>query len=103
MKKILRSNIRAVSYTHLDVYKRQEQMLLPGYTDYKYRVQYQKYIVTDRLQRGENVLAAAVGDGWYRGCLGIGSKRNNYGTKLQFFCHLAIMYEDCLLYTSRCV
>ncbi len=71
-----------------------EQMLLPGYTDYKYRVQYQKYIVTDRLRRGENVLAAAVGDGWYRGCLGIGSKRNNYGTKLQFFCHLAIMYED---------
>lgn len=71
-----------------------EQMLLPGYTDYKYRVQYQEYEVSAYLNMGENVLGAVIGDGWYRGCLGIGSKRNSYGTKLKFFCHLTVVYSD---------
>lgn len=72
----------------------EEQVLLPGYTDYKYRVQYQEYEVGGWLHPGENVLAAVIGDGWYRGCLGIGSKRNSYGTKLKFFCCLTMEYED---------
>lgn len=71
-----------------------EQVLTPGYTDYHFRVQYQSYDVTDKLVQGENVIAALVGDGWYRGCIGIGSNRNSYGSKTKFACCLFISYED---------
>lgn len=71
-----------------------EQVLLPGYTDYKYRVQYQEYDVTDRLRRGENELFAVVGDGWYRGSIGISSKINCYGDRTKFGCELTIEYAD---------
>lgn len=71
-----------------------EQVLTPGYTDYHFRVQYQSYDVTGKLVQGENVIAALVGDGWYRGCIGIGSNRNSYGSKTKFACCLYISYED---------
>lgn len=70
------------------------QQLTPGYTDYNYRVQYQSYDVTKRLIQGENVIGAIVGDGWYRGCIDIGSVRNCYGTKTKLLCYLTIEYED---------
>ncbi len=70
------------------------QELTPGYTDYNYRLQYQEYDVTEQIRQGENVLAALIGDGWYRGCINIGSIRNAYGTKLALGCCLSIEYED---------
>ena len=70
------------------------QLLLPGYTDYRYRLQVQSYDVTERLQPGENVLAAMLGDGWYRGYLSIGSTPNVYGKKTAFLCVLQIEYAD---------
>ena len=70
------------------------QVLTPGYTDYFYRVQYQSYDVKHLLEQGENVIAAVIGDGWYRGCIDIGSKRNCYGTKIKFACQLEIIYAD---------
>lgn len=70
------------------------QRLTPGYTDYGYRVQYQAYDVTDELEPGENVIAAIVGDGWYRGCIDIGSVRNAYGTKTKFCCLFTVEYKD---------
>ncbi|WP_050640789.1 MULTISPECIES: family 78 glycoside hydrolase catalytic domain [Clostridia] len=71
-----------------------EQQLTPGYTDYRYRVQYQEYDVTANILQGENVLGAVVGDGWYRGCIDIGSVRNAYGTKTKFLCYLELHFED---------
>lgn len=71
-----------------------EQVLTPGFTDYNYRVQYQSHDVTALLKEGENVVGALVGDGWYRGCIGIGSKRNGYGTKTKLMCYLIICYAD---------
>ena len=68
--------------------------LLPGCTDYHLRVQYQTFDVTGRILPGENVLGAVIGDGWYRGCLSIGSKRNQYGEKTKFACRLELEYED---------
>lgn len=71
-----------------------EQLLTPGYTDYNYRVQYQSYDVTERIKTGENVIGAVVGDGWYRGCINIGSIRNAYGTRIKLAFALLITYED---------
>lgn len=70
------------------------QRLTPGYTDYHYRLQFQKYDVTELLNQGTNIISAIVGDGWYRGCIDIGSIRNAYGTKTKFFAILQLIYED---------
>jgi len=71
-----------------------EQTLTPGHTDYNHRVQYIKTDVTNRMVQGENVIAAILGDGWYRGCLSIGSHRNCYGTKTKLACRLEITFTD---------
>lgn len=71
-----------------------DQLLTPGYTDYNYRVQFQRYDVTPHLHVGENVIAAVIGDGWYRGCINIGSVRNAYGTKTALAFVLHITYVD---------
>lgn len=71
-----------------------KQQLMPGYTDYGYRVQYQEYDVTADIRQGENVIGAIVGDGWYRGCINIGSIRNAYGTKIKFLCYLELKFAD---------
>lgn len=70
-----------------------EQVLTPGYTDYNYRLQYIEYNIFDKIKEN-NELFAIVGDGWYRGSVGIGSKINCYGTKTKFGCELIIEYFD---------
>jgi alpha-L-rhamnosidase len=40
-------------------------VLTPGFTDYRKRVLYQAYDVTDLLVNGKNVIGALLGDGWY--------------------------------------
>ena len=78
-----------------------DQLLKPGYTDYRYRLQVQQYDVTQRLHPGENIIGAVIGDGWYRGCINIGSTRNAYGTKLAWAFWLAIEYADGTTETVR--
>ncbi len=42
-----------------------DNALAPLWTPYGHRVLYDTYEVTDRLARGENVLAVTLGNGWY--------------------------------------
>lgn len=56
-------------------------VLAPGYTDYRKRIQYQTYDVTDLIRSGENELTAELADGWYRGSCGAWGLRNQYGTQ----------------------
>lgn len=70
------------------------QVLMPGYTDYNYRVQYQEYDVTEKISIGENKISAVLGNGWYRGSVGIGSKMNCYGTKVKFSAAIVIKYKN---------
>ena len=69
-------------------------MLLPGFTDYHRRLQYQTFDVTGQIRPGENVVLAVRGDGWYRGNLGAFNKKYCYGEKTAFACRLEIVYED---------
>lgn len=75
----------------------------PGWTNYHRRVQFTSYDVTDRVQAGENVLGAHVGNGFYAGDKG-GDDRFfwpmyedntyvRYGNELCFFCELHLFYE----------
>jgi alpha-L-rhamnosidase len=58
-----------------------QDVLRPGWTDYRLRVPYQTYDVTDLLQPGENVLGAILGDGWYCGYVAFGGTRQLYGER----------------------
>jgi alpha-L-rhamnosidase len=68
--------------------------LAPGITDYKKRVQYQTYDVTELLHEGENTLTVQLADGWYRGSCGAWGIRNQYGTETKLLAQLEIDYAD---------
>ncbi len=44
-----------------------DRHLSPGWTDYRRRLEYQVYDVSDVLEPGENVVGAALADGWWAG------------------------------------
>ncbi len=66
----------------------------PGWTSYNKRLAYQAYDVTGQVRRGENVLAATLGSGWYRGNLAWGGTRDIYGKTLGLLCQLVIRYKN---------
>lgn len=70
------------------------QRLLPGFTDYRKRLQYHSFDVTELLIPGKNVVAAIVGEGWYRGALGPFNKKASYGDKLALAAVLELEYEN---------
>ena len=69
-------------------------ILAPGITDYRKRVQYQTYDVTDMLNSGSNTLSVQLADGWYRGSCGAWGIRNQYGTETKLLAQLEITCED---------
>jgi alpha-L-rhamnosidase len=54
-------------------------ILTPDWTDYRKRVLYQTYDVTGLVSRGNNVIGAILGDGWYGSGLGSTGLRFNFG------------------------
>ena len=68
--------------------------LAPGHTDYRKRVQYQTYDVTEILGQGAHELTVQLADGWYRGSTGAWGLTNQYGTETKFFAQLEIEYTD---------
>lgn len=72
-----------------------DQVLAPGWTDYRHRLRYQTYDVADLLVEGDNVIDALLGDGWYRGRLGWpGSMYRPYGQRLALLAQLEVTYAD---------
>ena len=76
------------------------RVLAPEWTDYKKRVQYQAYDVTDLLSSGENVIGAMLADGWFAGMLGpvkwseYFPKRGAYGLDRKFLFQMKVIYAD---------
>jgi alpha-L-rhamnosidase len=56
-----------------------DQVLSPGWTDYRQRVVYQTYDVTAQLAQGRNAIAALLAPGWYETSLEWLQQPNNYG------------------------
>lgn len=71
-----------------------DQEFTPGWTSYDHRLQYQTYDVTAMLNKGGNAIGIVLGDGWYRGILGWGDNRNNWGEKLSALARLSVTYGD---------
>ena len=72
-------------------------VLAPGADDYRLRLQYQTYDVTDLLRLGENEIAVTLGDGWYRGNNGVDGLYNYYGSDMALLCQLEVSGKPVLL------
>lgn len=69
--------------------------MAPGWTDYRERVLYQTYDVTDLVQAGQNWLEALLAPGWYSTPLEWLQQPNNYGdTPPALRAQLRIEHED---------
>jgi alpha-L-rhamnosidase len=80
---------------HLNGQRVGDQVLSPGWTDYRIQVPYQVYDLTHELARGKNALAAYLAPGWYSTPLMWARKGYNYGnTPPALRAQLRIEYAD---------
>lgn len=70
-----------------------DQELAPGWTDYRKRIQYQTYDVTDQLTDGANAIGAEIADGWYAGRVAMFGD-SIYGSDTSLIAQLRIRYTD---------
>lgn len=71
-----------------------DQCFTPGYTDYRKRVQYQVFDLTELLREGTNALEVTLTDGWYRGACGAYGLTYQYGLETKLLAQLEITLED---------
>lgn len=71
-----------------------DRHLAPGWTDYRNRVRYQVYDVTDKLRQGENAIGALVAPGWFCGHAGLFNAFRFYGESPALLAQLEITYDD---------
>jgi alpha-L-rhamnosidase len=70
-----------------------EDLLRPGWTDYRDRFQYQTYDVTRLLKPGDNAVGVVLGDGWYAGHIA-GWGRANYGPATRALVQIEVERTD---------
>ena len=70
-----------------------EDLLRPGWTDYRDRFQYQTYDVTAKLRPGAHAIGVLLGDGWYAGHVADWG-RENWGRATRALVQLEIDYAD---------
>ena len=71
-----------------------EDVLTPGWTDYRKRVDFLNYDVTHLLRAGENTIDVVLGDGWYSGILSEPQFGLRYGFDPSLFAEL-VTYDGC--------
>jgi alpha-L-rhamnosidase len=71
-----------------------EDVLTPGWTSYKTRLQYQTYDVASLLRQGDNAVGMLLGNGWYRGNIGFEKLRNVYGDRLAALLQIVVTFAD---------
>ena len=73
--------------------------LTPGYNDYDYYLRYQTYDITELLKLNEeNKIEIHMGDGWYKGRIGINKPiekgGNVFGDEYKLCLNLSVYYKD---------
>ncbi len=71
-------------------------VMAPGHTDYRRRINYQTYDVSELILSGENEIEILLADGWYRGSCGAWGIRNQYGHETKLLAQLEINGEPML-------
>ncbi len=67
--------------------------LAPGWTDYRQRVRYQAFDISDSVQVGQNLIEVDLGDGWYCGSLEWRG-RQLYGDRPRLLAEIHIVQAD---------
>jgi len=88
------ASARGVYRLHLNGQRVGDAELAPGWTDYRRRMQYQTYDVTELLRVGNNAVGAILGDGWYAGYVGCRFRRQNYGEYPEILVQMNVELED---------
>lgn len=70
-----------------------QDYMCPGWTDYRKRLQYQAYDITEYLE-AENQVEMTVGNGWYKGILSFDCKPDRYGDRVAAFAEIHVIYRD---------
>jgi len=78
----------------LDGKRVSKDFFAPGWTEFRKRVHYQTYDVTDQVEKGANTIGAILGDGWYASDLAHLCRRNVYGGRPRFLAQLVIELAD---------
>ena len=68
-------------------------ILAPGMTDYRRRIQYQTYDVTNLLQPS-NTVEIRLADGWFRGSVAAYGVTNVFGTQTSVMAQLELTFSD---------
>lgn len=71
----------------------EEFILAPGMTDYRKRIQYQTYDVTELLAK-ENSMELRLADGWYRGSVAAYGVTEVYGSQTSVLAQLEVSFID---------
>lgn len=69
-------------------------VLAPGWTEFRKRVYYQTYDVSELISNGNNVIGAILGDGWYASTLAHFGWRNLYGGRPRLLVQLELELAD---------
>lgn len=75
---------------HLNGQRVGDFMLAPGTGNYHKRLTVQCYDVSALLKTGENEITVTLGDGWYRGNVGVDGLSNYYGSDIALLCQLEV-------------
>lgn len=67
-----------------------DHLFMPGTQQYNKRLMVETIEVSSLLQEGENELLVTLGDGWYRGSMGMGQNKNVYGEDIALLLQLEI-------------
>lgn len=89
----LYASARGLYDIHINGMRIEDFILAPGMTDYRKRIQYQTYDVTE-LMRQENKVELRLADGWYRGSSAAYGVTNVYGVQTSVIAQLEITYTD---------
>lgn len=67
--------------------------LSPGFTDYRRRIPYIEYDISDKLQQ-DNAVGIVAGDGWAVGYLSEHGNRQNFSDRVEILAVIRIEYDD---------
>lgn len=72
-----------------------DEHLTPYCNSYDHWLQYQTFDVTTLVGKGDNVVGAMLGNGWYKGRFGFqGEPNGHYGDRFALLCELAVQFTD---------
>jgi alpha-L-rhamnosidase len=85
---------RGVFELNLNGKKLGNDFFAPGWTDYRFRIPYLVYDISDVLKLGQNAIGAMLADGWYAGHLTWSDVPFTYGEQPSLLLQLVVEYSD---------